>query len=37
MVPDLNMPDAKITDFVSFPLLGFTLVIKLRYFDFESH
>ena len=24
-------------DFVSFPLLGFTLVIKLRNFDFESH
>ena len=25
------------SDFVSFPLLGFTLVIKLRNFDFESH
>ena len=25
------------TDFVSFPLFGLTLVIKLRNFDFESH
>ena len=25
------------SDFVSFPLFGFTLVIKLRNFDFESH
>ena len=25
------------SDFVGFPLLGFTLVIKLRNFDFESH
>ena len=27
----------KMSDFVSFPLFGFTLVIKLRNFDFESH
>ena len=27
----------KISDFVSFPLFGFTLVIKLRNFDFKSH
>ena len=25
------------SDFVSIPLFGFTLVIKLRSFDFESH
>ena len=25
MVSDLNMPHGKMTDFVSFPLLGFTL------------
>ena len=34
---DLNMPREKMSDFVSFPLLGFTLVLKLRNFDFESH
>ena len=27
----------KMPDFVSFPLCGFTLVIKLRNSDFESH
>ena len=27
----------KMSDFVSIPLFGFTLVIKLRNFDFESH
>ena len=27
----------KMPDFVSFRLLGFALVIKLRNFDFESH
>ena len=27
----------KMHDFVSFPLFGFTLVIKLRNFDFKSH
>ena len=27
----------QMSDFVSFQLFGFTLVIKLRNFDFESH
>ena len=35
MTPDLNMSDRKMSYFVSFPLFGFTLVIKLRNFDFE--
>ena len=34
---DPNMSLGKMSDFVSFPLFGFTLVIKLRNFDFESH
>ena len=34
---DLNMSDEKVSDFLSFPLLEFTLVKKLRNFDFESH
>ena len=37
MVSDLNMPYGKMSDFVSFPLFGFTLVIKLRNFDFKDH
>ena len=37
MVSDLNMPYGKMPDFVSVPLFRFTLVIKLRNFDFESH
>ena len=37
MVSDLNMPDGKRFDFVSFPLLEFTLVIKLRNYNFEGH
>ena len=37
MVPDLNMSNGKMCDFVSFPLFGFTLVIKVRNSDFESH
>ena len=32
-MPDLNVK----SDFVSFSLFGFTSVIKLRNFDFESH
>ena len=28
---------AKMSDFVPIPLFGFTLVIKLRNFDFESY
>ena len=34
---DLNMFHEKMSDFVSFPSFRFTLVIKLRNFDFESH
>ena len=37
MVSNLNMSHGKMSDFVSFPLFGFTLVIKLRNFDSESH
>ena len=37
MMSDLNMSHGKMTDFVSSPLFEFTLVIKLRNFDFESH
>ena len=37
MVSDLNMYHEKMSDFVSLSLFGFTLVIKLRNFDFESH
>ena len=31
------MSHGKMSDFVSFPLFGFTCVIKLRNFDLESH
>ena len=37
MVSDLNMTHGKMSDFVSFPFFGFTLVIKVRNFDFEGH
>ena len=37
MVSDLDMAHRKMSDFVSFPLFAFTLIIKLRNFDFESH
>ena len=37
MSSDLNMSQGKMSDFVSFLLFRFTLVIKLRNFDFESH
>ena len=37
MVSDLNMYHEKMSDSVSLSLFGFTLVIKLRNFDFESH
>ena len=37
MVSDLNMSHEKMSDFVSSPLLGLTLVTKLRNFDFEGH
>ena len=34
---DLNMPHGKMSDFVSCPLFGFTLVIKLKISHFENH
>ena len=37
MLSDLNMSHGKISDFVSFPLFGFTLLIKQKKFDFEGH
>ena len=37
MVSDLNISHGRMSDFVSRPLFGFTLVIKLRNCDFESH
>ena len=37
MASDLIMPHGKMSDLVSFPMFGFTLLIKLRNFDFESH
>ena len=33
MMLDLNVFYEKMSDFVSFPLFGFTLVIKLRNFE----
>ena len=30
------MSHGKILDFIAFPLFGFTLVIKLKNFDFQS-
>ena len=36
-VSDLNMCHEKMSDFASFLFFGFTLVIKSRHFDFESH
>ena len=34
---DLNMSHGKMSDFVSFELFQFTLVTKLRNFDFKNH
>ena len=34
---DMNMSHEQISDFVSFPLFGFTLVIEVRKVEFESH
>ena len=34
---ELNMSYGKMSYFVSFLLLGFTLIIELRNFDLESH
>ena len=36
MPSDLNMSHRKFSGFVSFPLCTFTLVIKLRNFDFKG-
>ena len=35
MVSDLSMPHGKVSEFISFPWFGFTLVIKLRNFIFK--
>ena len=37
MMPNLNTSHKKISDFVLFQLFIFTLVTKLRNFDFESY
>ena len=38
MVADLNMSQGKMSNFVSFQMFGFTLVIKLRKkIDFENY
>ena len=37
MTTDLNRFHEKMSDFISFPLCGFTIVIKLRNFDFERN
>ena len=37
MVSDQNRSHGKMSDFVKFPLLGFTPGGKQRNFDFESH
>ena len=37
MVSDLKMTHGKMSDFVSFSLFGFYLVIKLKKFDFKGH
>ena len=37
MMSDLNISHGNMSDFVLFPLFSFTLVIKLRNFDFEDH
>ena len=37
MMSDLNMSQRKIYYFVAFSFLRVNLVIKLNYFDFESH
>ena len=37
MVSDWNMFHRKMSDFISFPVFDFTLVIKLRNFGFKGH
>ena len=34
---DLNKSHGKMSDFFSFPMVGFTSVFKLKSFGFESH
>ena len=34
---DLNTFHGKMSDFISFLLFGFTLVIKVKNFEFEGH
>ena len=34
---DLHMPHEKMSDFISIPLFGLTLITKLRNFEFETH
>ena len=34
---EFNKSHKRMSDFVSFPLFGFTLVRKLRNFDFKGH
>ena len=37
MLSDLNMSHGKLSDFALLPLFKFTLVIKLRNFEFKGH
>ena len=37
LISDFNMSHGEMSDFVSLQLFEFTLAIKLRNFDFESH
>ena len=37
MVSGSNMSHEKMSDFISFPLFGLTLVIKLRNFNLKGH
>ena len=37
MISDLSVFHGKMSDFDSFPMIGFTLVTKRKNFDFESH
>ena len=37
MTSNLNISNGKVSDFVSFPLFGFNLVMTMRNFDFENH
>ena len=36
-MPDLNMSNGKMSDFVSVSLFWFTLVTKVKNIDLESH